>query len=319
MPARNNSIQWVVFGLLFASFACIGSIYIATNYVFGDIEKYAAFYNDLNLSNILGSFRLYIMHIGAAEPGFFWWSVLAKTLGFDFEFYRILNNLIFSFAFFLFLKRLSCFKAIVVLLACSFYFIVLVVELERLKLAISLIMMGLASAEGSSKRRLLLFLSILFHVQVLLFLIIIFLEPVRHFLSSLVVKFKIRLLHLSFILVIMGLAVVVSSRVIEKIISYGFSGDLIGFFVCGCMGAVAFFTRRKSFSRIDVLLGFAILSFAIFIFGGQRLNILVMFIFVYFAPPNAKNIIIYIALITYFSNKSIVFLGNFMETGRGYS
>lgn len=307
--------HWLIYSCGFAVFLI--SYLILPLYIHGDLVDYNFVYQQIEGINPLLSFVTYKGLIGSSELIHFILIWVFSNLGLDRVIFLSGVNALLIVSFMYAGRRFRVPYTILLFIGIlSFYFAVLYTELERLKVACVFLFFAF-SIKNEKKRNFLLSLSILSHLQIA----ILFLGPImaqffkkiyRFFTTyKFSQKFLIPLIFGVFTISFLG------DHIMKKTIHYFQGLDFVSLLKSFPLIVLSLLYSRN-FKRSLIVL-FPII-FAILIFSSNRLNILLYFVFLYYAfqKNRGTNFLILVTSI-YFIWTGINFYINVIQTGRGYN
>jgi hypothetical protein len=315
-----NSINYCIF----ATLTFFISLHIFSYYTAGDQEYYIEFYNSISGVEFNEVKNIAYKIISATEP----LSLLVLWLGssifsLDKAIWISLLNSVFIVLFYRFLNKNNTPMIVVVLLMTCFYTLVMLYSAERLKLAFMVIFLAL-NTSGMSKNILFL-LSPLFHFQVLAFFPIIFIYQFRDKFKNIFVKLtksKSMLIKLSLVIFSMIFIVLLNyDGFMHKFDSYFYrekttNAQLMTFLKISLFTLIA---MKESKDKLKVGVSFLPWFVFGFMFGGQRIIIMVFAWFVYLLVIEQKlQRPLPMIILIYFSVKSFSFIDNIYNFGSGF-
>lgn len=273
IPAR------VRFLLLF--FAMLPTLFVAQYVVvrlFRDNGNYSAAYNAVGNFPVGEAFLAHYANTGSVEPLYFALSFIVARSGIGYTHFIFALNIVFilSFASFLssFRVKLSWVLLLGIFVLCSFYPLVFLSELHRLKLALVFLFVYLASLVRSGRGSYFNYfvLGISSHFQSLLMFGSIFL-----FHSGL------SFFRTKFFYFLLAVFVLIFGLTFQKVLYY-LGVSLGGFFdtIAICLFILIFTLLFKRRFFYKSLLCVSPLFFASVIFGGGRVNFILIFGFIFF-------------------------------------
>lgn len=289
------------------------SLIILGDYYSGDLIHYRGFYELISETPWYEVFALQYIRLGSLEPMFSITMLFGNFLGFEHDVYiAILNSiLVFSLVIFLRIRGVNLF--FIALILTNYYLFVLLTGAERLKIAYIFCLFFVMSS-GRFKL-LMLFISIFFHFQLIIFYFCIFISkfiknPLKIVSNNKAICFFFTGVFLIFLFFYGG--------VIEsKINSYLNSGDALkdSVYIFGLLLiSLIFFEKRYE----NFVFFISIWLFAM-ILGGGRINMMAAIYAIYLLSISKyKNSVFFIPLLCFFSYKSIDFFNNISMCGNGF-
>ena len=278
---------------------------------------YRLFYDEVVGRSPAEAFSLYSDTLGSSEPGYFFLVYLFSSFANKDILFSLIN---FIFAYFLFLwllvHRVSF--CIFPLLFFNFYFLVLLFSAERLKLSLLFFLLSYFSA--GILRHVLYGLSLLSHVQVLMFFASIqsrrLLYCVRKFFFGRVV-FDFLPLLLSFFV---GCALVVFlwGHIYTKfIVYYELWGGWVALVKPLLFTYLAMYYAGRKW--LEALLASVPMVIASFLVGAERVVIFSYFVFMFYSLQYKRGVNLAVIIISfYFLCRGVIFLYNMVAYGDGF-
>jgi len=288
-------------------------------YTEGDQRSYRLLYEALADAEPLEVIALANAYVGASEPisAYLLWA--GATLGIDKDFYIALLNVLLLVGIFLLGKRYSVGVIPLFLLLTNFYVIVLMTGAERLKIAYLLLIW--AVLWGGKKEIVLVGMSPLAHLQnFILFpglLLANAADSIKHLVFS--AKLKKRFFFTTGIVLVL-LAVIfpfLCEAVLRKATVY-LSLDITPFEIVNLvvLSAIAFVATKD---RWRMALALIPMYPAVYLIGGSRLNMIAVTLALFFLmKERVLNHPLVMALLIYFSLKSIPFVQKIFNYGNGF-
>ena len=295
------------------------SILVSPYYVFGDQLHYRDIYSNLDDLNISDAFKYYIGRIDSKEPGYFLISWSAASLGVQKDIFMMLSNMLLAALAFKLLMRVGSHYTIAfILVVFSYYSDVLFFSAERLKFGIIFLLIFLLSENKKYKY---IFFALMCHAQVLIlvfsFLLLFFKNIFKNILSTgMIKKANLYILLVFIILSIIGF-LILKTHLLSKFSSYYSDRGIVEI-----IRTMVFFilTLIYSKNKSDVFYVFIPIFIAVILFGGERVNFLSYFIFLYYSLHYRKGFNLGILLTTsYFVYTGLFFIKNILLFGDGFS
>lgn len=313
---NRYSLSYAVALFFTLPFVFLTSIWISSLYVGGDQVYYIAIYDALPQLGLIEGFEYYNKMVSSLEPihYFFSW-VFSHVVSKDY--FVAASNVFLAHSALLWCKRrgVGVFVAIL-FVTTNFYFLVMYFAAERLKFGMIFFLYSLCFLESYKKTSTLAFLAVLSHVQMFVFYAAIVAGYYGEELYKVITKG--RLSFNVFAVLILGavMVFVMHDQLAKKVAAYYSVRDfseivkIIAFF----LGALFYTNKKKAVVAI-----FLFLIVAVFLFGGQRINMIGFFVFLYCAlgHKGGRNLGVYIVLI-YFSLASYSFVLDVVEHGNGF-
>lgn len=305
---------------LFVALVTFGiSLSLIGAYSGGDQLNYRAFYEDVRGVPADSVPIVQAMTTGSAEPlyGYLMW--LSSSAGLDKDIVVSAMNAVLALALHLFLRRHRVGLLPTLLIFTNFYLITLFTSLERLKLAY--IFLTFAMLATGWKRALLLFMSMTAHFQS--FLLIASALGVRvgsaDFLRRHVTPTQLLLILLGIPAVIGGFLLFVLRflpAIQGKMAAYQGGGGIAELANMGLLVIVGLVVLRR---KQAFLVGLIPIAMAAAIFGASRINVMAVTFLLYMAVTERRvGHPLMLALLVYFSIKTIPFVENIYTWGDGY-
>lgn len=299
------------------SFYCFFiSFYLFGLYSKGDSARYTYFYNSLHDYSFIDGYSFYETSLGASEPIyyvmiFFFNEIVNKTIFFSFL------NAFFGFILSKRLLKIGMHPILLILIAFNFYFLVLLIPAERLKVSIIFLLLSVSDL-GLRYRITSLILSLLSHFQTFILIAARFKDTIKKLYLSLRfgnIKniFKIVLLFL----ILLSVPYYFRDDIGEKLAAYNDEGGIKAlvkpfFFLILNL----FYVSRDKFEIWIIHLPIMIAAFFI---GDSRLVIFSFGIFLYYALQYKRGINFGTLIsLLYFAGKGIEFLINVKSNGHAF-
>lgn len=253
------------------------SVYFVPLYVNGDQEFYIKAYNLMYGQSIKEAFVIYRTQINSAELVHFFLSWVFSNVGVGKDEYIIILNSILAFLSVKAMIKLGANNILAFFLATfGFYFWVMYIPAERLKLAIVFLNLCIIYWHSFKLRTLFVFLSCLSHLSVVIFVLIFITINIVNELKRL----KLSLFHLLAVFFILGLLAYFSTHIGDKVLGYYDSsgGQLASILKLSMLLLLAMFYSPNKHETFIVML---IFSCAAFILGSGRVNMFAYFYFLY--------------------------------------
>lgn len=308
----------LILGLLVFLVAFVISLSLLGAYTGGDQLNYRAFYDGVRGVRATSVPVVQAMTTGSAEPlyGYLMW--LTSSAGFDKDVVVALMNGVLALVLYLFLRRHRAGVLPTLLIFTNFYLITLFTSLERLKLAY--IFLTLAMLVTGWKRALILFISMMAHFQSFLLIAAAIGQRVgsADFLRRYVTPTQ-------FLLILMGVPVAIAGFLffvlrflpaIQTKMAYYQGSGLIELASMGLLVIVGLVVLRK---KQAFLVGLIPIAMAAAVFGASRINVMAVTFLLYLTVTERRvSHPLVLALLIYFSLKSIPFVENIYTWGDGY-
>lgn len=289
-------------------------------YVEGDQYYYRLFYSALADAKFNEVMPLALEKVASVEPLSIYMLWIGAKTGLDKDIYISLLNVILLLGLFLFCRKNNVGPIPLFLLLTNYYIIVLMTGAERLKIAY--IILFLATLYSTNKGRALTGISGFAHLQNFLMfpslLLANYSTAIRRIFKA--GKFKIELFLVSVIMTVFAVFLfsIFNDAIIKKVFaSIENSDSSIQILNLLILSFVAFFATRNRWRMALILLP---MYPAVSILGGQRVNMIAVTLVLYFLiKERALNHPFVLALLLYFSFKSITFIQNIILYGSGFA
>ena len=289
-------------------------------YVEGDQYYYRLFYSALADAKFNEVMPIALEKVASVEPLSIYMLWIGAKTGLDKDIYISLLNVILLLGLFLFCRKNNVGPIPLFLLLTNYYIIVLMTGAERLKIAY--IILFLATLYSTNKGRALTGISGFAHLQNFLMfpslLLANYSTAIRRIFKA--GKFKIELFLVSVIMTVFAVFLfsIFNDAIIKKVFaSIENSDSSIQILNLLILSFVAFFATRNRWRMALILLP---MYPAVSILGGQRVNMIAVTLVLYFLiKERALNHPFVLALLLYFSFKSITFIQNIILYGSGFA
>ncbi len=312
MKTRDLQIYLLIFIITLTSF--ILTLVVAPYHINGDQEHYTKAYYAVKNLPIVEAWELYIGIIYTGEPIHFVLIWIFSSLGFEKDVIMAIFNSILAFLFAKFLiKKKFQLLFIILITVSNYYMLTMFFTLERTKFAFIFFLMSILY-----KKRSLLILSIFTH-SLMLFPLIAYLSGkyinFKYFfnIEKIVIKksFLSFFKFIGFVIVCLFIYNFLGNHLVGKFNSYAFFN-----FEIYQILLIFILTLLTTIHKTQVLIFFVFIIISIIILGGDRLNMLGYFSFLYFG--NNKSLLfkqILSLLIFYFFIKSILYINMIITIG----
>tara|TARA_B100001057_G_scaffold499631_1_gene611048 strand:+ start:3409 stop:4371 length:963 start_codon:yes stop_codon:yes gene_type:complete len=289
-------------------------------YIEGDQYFYRLFYSALADAKFSEVMPMALEKVASVEPISIYILWIGAQIGFDKDIYISLLNVILLLGLFLFCRRHSVGPVPLFLLLTNYYIVVLMTGAERLKIAYIIIFW--ATLYTSNKGRALTGISGFAHLQNFIMFPSLLLAhyslAIRRLLTA--AKFKKEHLFVSIITIVFATLffIIFNDAIIRKVLASIENSDTsIQILNLLILSTVAFFATRNRWRMALILLP---MYPAVSILGGQRVNMIAVTLVLYFLiRERAINHPFVLALLLYFSFKSIPFIQNIIQYGSGFA
>ncbi len=307
-----------IINLIIVAIVFVLSISISPYYTHGDQYHYRKVYEGLQGLSLFDGFIFYTLNLDSKEVVHFFFSWVGSNQGIDKDLLMALSNSFLAYGIIVLLRKWKVSIFIISLLLLSnFYFYVLYFSAERLKFGFIFLIFSFAYIRYSY---IFSILSIVSHAQMLIvYLSILFNVIIKNIINTIRVKY----IKKSF------LYILVVSMIIFSIVFYYLGTHIAAKFehyrgehnISELLKIFVFFIFSLWYSknRKEVLFLFLPLFMAVLLIGGERVNMIGYFVFLYYALPVKKGFNIgIISTSVYFLFASVGFTINVLEYGDGF-
>ena len=303
--------------LLIILFFFVFSYLISNLYVNGDQQIYLYLYNSFASLDLYSSYLIYANEIYNFEFIHFFISWL-------FGYYSLDKNIIMScFNVTLYLLIFNyCNKILLVnrwylhlFLLTNFHLYTLYFSAERLKFGCIFFLLSFLYMNNKRKSINILFsvTSVFSHIQMIIPYIFIYLSTVLKYF-----KFKFSLNTIFYLALSIAVILLIIPTAYDKFLAYSESSVdrniSLDFFRILIYMVGAYFCSNKKY----IIFYFMPLFLMVLLIGGERVNQIAYFIFIYFSFRYSRGVdIISLSINVYFSCKSLLFIDNVIEFGNG--
>lgn len=300
--------------------AYLVSYYLLSYYSDGDQESYHLFYAALYGADIFDIVDLSIRYVGAAEPlpAFVLW--IGSNLGIEKNVYISLWNIILINSLFYLARKHKVPPLIIALFLTNFYILVLITSAERLKFAYILILIG--SLLSKRKQIAILALTPFAHLQSFIFLASVLLAHYEKFIKDLVLRLNVGVRTAGMVIVAPAVIAAMGWFLLDGIIAKGtyYAGEAISMVDLLNIGFLGLVALHVTDNRFRMLLAIFPLVIAIMVIGSARVNMIAVTVVLYFFLIERKfNNPLVVALMLYFSIKSIPFIHDILIYNEGFT
>lgn len=315
---KNAFLYYAFLGLSIACVLLLSSYFLPI-YTNGDQFYYRKLYDGLyGLPISVGSFDYYKNQIGSAEPVYYLVVWASSNFGVSKDILIATLNLFFCYSFYRVLFRCGANPFIIfLLLSFNYYSYVFYFSSERLKIA--LIFLALAAIY---KKKVWVFtlLSLLCHSQLIIAYLAYYLHFLKVLLLNVLSKKTISINVIVSFFLFLGVCVVlyyaISEHVVSKFQGYYKENSLLELSkILVFMLLSLLYTK----DRFNVVVAFLPVFISAFLVGGERVNFIGYFLFLYFSLHYRSGFNFgVIATLLYFLYKGILFLDDIVHYGTGY-
>ncbi|MBD3842601.1 MAG: hypothetical protein IE909_12095, partial [Campylobacterales bacterium] len=308
----------VVNNFVLVAIVFILSISMSPYYIDGDQYHYRKVYEGLQGLSLLDGFVFYTLNLDSKEVVHFFLSWLGSNQGVDKDLLMAFSNSFLAYGTIMLLRKwkVSIF-IIALLLLTNFYFYVLYFAAERLKFGFIFLTFSLLYI-----RYFYIFsvLSVIAHIQMsIVYLSMLFNIILKHITDTIRFKYikKSFLYILVFLMIILPIIFFyLGTHFTAKFEHYSGEHNL---FELSKIFIFFIFSLWYSKNRKEVIFLFLPLLMAVYLIGGERVNMIGYFVFLYYALPVKKGFNIgIIATSVYFLFASVGFTINILEYGNGF-
>lgn len=307
---------------LYAFFLCvvvfIVSCYVGPYYIYGDQTHYYRIYNGLAGFSLPDAYVFYKANIDSKEPGYFLLAWLSSNAGIDKVYFIAFFNVLLSFFAYKYFTKIGGHPFVVFLIVTfGYYSYVLFFAAERLKFGFLFLLIGLLY----SKRRYIFYVvSVLSHAQMIAllssFVVFRFKDDVLNILRNNRVSKSTLFLLMSGSIISVLVFFIMREHLLSKINSYF---EIRGFFELVKLGSFFVLSYFYAKDKSNAVAFFLPLFFLVFIFGGERINFLGYFVFLYFALQYKKGFNLGNLFVnSYFFYTGAIFLWKIFKYGNGF-
>jgi len=295
------------------------SMILLTHYVFGDQVHYWRFYEALSSANASDVMLLARGHVNSAEPISAYLLWMGASLGIEKNTFITVLNVILLLGLLLLMRRQKVPWYVQLLIFSNFYVIVLMTGAERLKIAYILLVYA-ALVPGKLGLSLAL-ASPLAHLQSFILLAGLAASKASDTIKSIFGRMRLdkrALVSLVVLVPIAGLVfVILQEGIMIKATGYmARAGAISELFQILLLAGVAFFVAKD---RVRMGLMLITMMAAIFLLGGMRVNMIAFSLFLYLLILEGRlQHPLVLALLAYFSLKSVFFVRNIFIYGNGF-
>ncbi|WP_439858868.1 hypothetical protein [Pseudomonas sp. MBLB4136] len=300
--------------MLVVLFVFVGSMYIGPLYVLGDQVHYRKVYEGLMGLSLVEGYIYYTESIDSLEFVHFFFSWLAGRYLDKDIFVSIANSFLAWVAFGVFRRWGASVVVSAFLVATNYYLIAMYFSAERLKFGFIFLGLSLLYAERLRLFYFFSFLALVSHAQTVIVYAAIFFRIFCGQVCRFLLTGRVSATFLVVVVLLLVPVSLVSGQLLSKFYSYydGLRGfdELLRVFV---FLLLALYYARDKFGA---LLVFVPLVLVVMLVGGDRVNILAYFVFLYYALPVNKGLNAGVLVTTvYFLLGSFEYVSNIFEYG----
>jgi len=292
------------------------SLIISPFYVGGDQVHYRAVYERLPDLGIIEAFTFYSSSLSSLEMVHFFLSWLASRVV-EKDLFVALSNAALAYATILLFRKWRVSLLITALfIFTNFYWFVLYFSAERLKFGILFLFLSILYLERIKVFCFLGFLALISHVQVILIYTSLLFQFVlkkllRFFTTGLVSKTVLLVIFFALVPVF-----IMREQLMTKFHSYYEFREIVDLLKVFILLVLSLWYSRK---RLETVLMFIPIIGAVLLVGGERVNVLGYFLFLYYAlPVNRGYNFGILATSLYFMFSSFRYMENILKYGDGF-
>lgn len=308
------------YGLKIFSYSCVvlivffGSYYVGPFYVLGDQIHYRKIYEGLSGLALRDAYVFYTGTIDSLEFVHFFLSWLASPYLEKDLFIAISNSLLAWVSLALFQRWKASLYVATFLTLTNYYLIAMYFSAERLKFGFIFAGLSFLYIDKLRSFYVFSFLALISHAQTLIIYFSIFFKFLCAQIFRVVITKRISSAFLVLALLLLIPVGLVSGQLVSKFNSYynGFRGveELVRVFV--------FFTLSVWYAKnkVEAVLVFIPLIVIVFLVGGDRVNMMAYFVFLYYALPVNRGLNVGVLLTgLYFAYGTFGYISNIFEYG----
>lgn len=323
---KNCTVKKYTIATMFVALCVfVLTLIVAPYYLGGDQRTYIVVYDKLFKLNFQEGFEFYTQTLTSKEYVHYSIIWLASGLGVDKNLVMAVSNAVLAyFAMRVFEKwRVSIFVAITIILT-NYYMLVLYFAAERLKFGFLFLVISMLYIRKNNRFYMLAGLAIFAHAQVLLLYVSMLFAQLSMFVARFFKTFQFSIKKIFiFMIVLAPIAYFLAEYILDKSAKYA-TGDAFG----AGVGLKIDFTRIVlllmlslwySKNKKETVLLFIPLMVAVSVVGGDRVNMMAYFVFLYYGLQ-CKNGLNFGVLIStaYFALKSYGFVADIIRYGDGF-
>ncbi|MFC2993564.1 hypothetical protein [Halomonas tibetensis] len=310
--------------LLLTPLFFVSSMFLVSNYIYGDQISYQAFYKVLSTASYRDVMSVARDYLSSGEPvsAYFLW--VGAKLGIDKNIYISFLNTAMLIFLTIFLLRYKVKGFVIALLLTNVYVIVLMTGAERLK--ISYIFLFLAALSHSNRRMFFVGLSPLAHFQSLIILPSLAIYSFHNYFSRFVSNLKVDKKILYGVFLVFLASFIFVAFFIDPLLSKASAymrGDVrfLSLFQISLLFASIL---PLALNKIKWMLIFLYFSSTVLLLGGERINMIAFTAVAYILVTEGKLSVLrfhnipFVLILVYLSFKSVSFVGNVLEHGTGF-
>lgn len=294
------------------------SLFFIPYYIYGDQVHYHRIYDGVSYFNLFDAYSFYKANIDSQEPVYFLLSWGSSKLGIDKIYFVTFFNVLLSFFAYKYFTKIGGHPFVVFLIVTfCYYSYVLFFSAERLKFGFLFLIIGLLY----SKRRYIYYVfSVLSHAQMIAllssFVVFRFKDDVLNILRNNRVSKNTLFLFMSGTIVSVLVFFIMREHLLSKFNSYFELKGVFELIKIGVFFILSYFYAKDKSNAVAL---FVPLFFLVLIFGGERINFLGYFVFLYFSLQYKKGFNLGSVLVnSYFFYTGAVFLWKIVKYGNGF-
>tara|TARA_B110000438_G_C15761922_1_gene627728 strand:+ start:353 stop:1318 length:966 start_codon:yes stop_codon:yes gene_type:complete len=287
------------------------SLVILPYYTEGDQGVYREVYKYLPEFDLLDGFIFYTLNLSSSELTHFLLAWLASPY-LNHDMFIAIFNVVFAYAVLsLFQKWGASFPISVTILFTNYYLLVLYFPAERLKFGFLFLALSLINT-NSKKFFIFLFFAFISHIQTIIFYICLFFSYLVKTLRSK------KLPKLIFVLpLILAIPLyLMSDQLLLKFLAYASAGGIEGLWKLAVFFLLSIYYSKD---KVETTSLFLPLFFAVFLLGGERVNLFGYFLFLYYGLQfkGGRNYGVAITSV-YYAYASLILIANIIQYGTGF-
>ncbi len=291
-------------------------VFIGPYYIEGDQLIYRKVYIYLPNYNFFDGFSFYTFSLSSTEPIPFALSWIASRYLEKDLFIGIVNAFL-AYAFMSLFQKWKVYIPIAILIVTTnFYILVLYFAAERLKYGMLFLILSFLYSENIKRFYLFSFLAILSHIQTLIIYGSIVFETI---ISQLVKVFKSQTIHKYFLFSIPFLLIplyLMQEQIITKFNSYYMERSINEIMKSTLFLFMSLYYSKNKYETFYI---FIPIITAAYLLGGDRVNMIAYFFFMYYALQTNRGLNIGVIVTSiYFLYKSIGFIDKIITYGNGF-
>lgn len=309
---------YIITTLLLSIYIFLVSIVLSKFYTQGDQFIYNSSYESIKGLNFVDAFLNYQFYINSVEPIHFFITWVFSNIYLPKDLVMSISNVFLGIILIKILYRWNVHLFVIsILISTNFYLYVLYFAAERLKFAFIFLFFSYYYFGHTIKKYFYLFISVLSHVQIIIFPLILFFTNARNFFSrnNFILKFFL------LVPILIGLLFYLLNHLLFKFGAYYEMASTKGIFVNTwqvffLMICTLFYTNK----RFQVFLIFGILSFFSALLGPERITMIAFIFFMSFSLKIKRGINLGVAISSfYYGLKTFLFIYNIINFNNGFA